>query len=338
MFAARLPLIAVLLSVPSYAQTPALDWGPWYVLGPFDHPRGARNIDEPQRVENGLRRMRVDGPGPRLDATYKGKGKEPLAWVPLAGKSRDSDVGPIDLVEVLTATEEAEEQGKGWTDLSVAYLYRTIVSEASVELPVSCGSDDGLRLWLNGELLVEIARSRRLNPGTHGLTLHLEEGVNHLLAKVSNGNGTWAFQLGVRKIDQLAIDAAIDRGAEHLIETQLVDGSWAQHSEYEAGATAYAGYCLLKCGVSRDHPAVRRARAYVLQHPSPYNYSTACELLFLSTIGSSDDRREIENRLERMLEWQHGGHGCGHGYGCSSDATRWAGITPAPTGACRRND
>jgi len=306
MLVARLLLIVVLLGAPSYAQNPALDWGPWYVLGPFDHPLGARNIDEPQRVENDLRHMRVDGPGPRLETAHRGKGKRPFAWTLVAGESRACDVGPIDLAMALTVSEEAKAQGKAWTDRSVAYLYRTIVCDATVEIPVSCGSNDGLRLWLNGELLVDIARKRRLNPSAHGLSLFLEEGVNHLLAKISNDDGDWAFQLTERKLDQLAIDAAIDSGAEHLIETQLLDGSWEQHSNYMAGATAYAGYCLLKCGVSRDHPAVQRARSYVLQHPSPYNYSTACELLFLCTLASPDDRPVIERRLGSMLDWQHG--------------------------------
>ena len=62
--------------------------------------------------------------------------------------------------------------------------------------------------------------------------------------------------------DELAlkpkIDAAIDRGVEYLLEQQYRDGSWGLHAHL-GGRAGLALYTLLQCGVSRDHPGVRRA-------------------------------------------------------------------------------
>lgn len=291
----------------SAAPASAQEWGPWYVLGPFDHPRGASNIDADQPVEKELRRMGPGRSGPDLDAPYKGKGREKIRWAPLAGGVAALDVGAIEFAQVLTPPEK--ERGI-WSDNAVAYLYREVTAPAPTTVAVRCGSDDGLRLWLNGELVIDAPIPRPLDPNAHRFDLSLEEGVNHLFVKVANGGGGWGFQLGERhesggeRANLTAIDTSVAAGVERLLATQLVDGSWAQHPRWHAGATAYAAYCLLECGVDPDHPAIQRARAYVLAHPSPYTYSTSCELLFLAELGREQDRERIERRTEELLGWQ----------------------------------
>ena len=298
-FAAALCLLG--LTSPAAGQ----EWGAWHVVGPFDHPDGAGNIDAPQSVEKDLMRLRAGGPGLKPDVKLRGIGGARLEWQILPGSESVADVGEIRFRKILTPPKQTKREN--WWEHSVVYMHRTITVEEAMQVPIRCGSDDGLRLWLNGELLVDIAAARALNPSNHILTFNLEAGVNHLLVKVANGGGEWGFQLVQReigKIDQEAVHAAIDAGVEWLLRNQLLDGAWSVHPEYRAGPTAYAGYCLLKCGVRPEHPAIQRAHAYVLQHPSDFNYSTACELLFLCTLDRAQDRPAIQERLDRMLDWQ----------------------------------
>ncbi|HIF42428.1 MAG TPA: hypothetical protein EYQ74_15200 [Planctomycetes bacterium] len=302
---ARAAFAAVLCLLVPISPAAGQEWGAWHMVGPFDHPGGSGNIDAPQTVEKDLRRLRAGGPGLKPDVKLRGVGGARLEWQILPESESVADVGEISFRELLTPPKQTKR--KNWWEHSVVYMYRTITVEEAMQIPLRCGSDDGLRLWLNGELLVDLAVGRALNPSNHILTFNLEAGVNHLLVKVANGGGEWGFQLVQReigKIDQDAVHAAIDSGVEWLLRTQLLDGSWSAHPEYRAGSTAYAGYCLLKCGVRPEHPAIQRAHAYVLQHPSDFNYSTACELLFLCTLNRAQDRSAIQDRLDRMLDWQ----------------------------------
>lgn len=293
----------LLLLFPLTSTAVAQDWGPWHVIGPFDHPRGHTDVAASTSVERGLDRLDVDDPGPRLDREHVGKGRAELRWRALAGSAGTLDVGPIRFADVLPAPPGVE----AWSDRAVAYLYRTVECARPVELAVRMGSDDGMRFWLNGELLIDRAVPRGLNVSDHSLVLPLEEGTNHVLVKVANGGGGWGYQVeGWSKIPQASIDQAIDRGVQMLLRHQLLDGSWAGHDAYGSGLTAYAGYCLLKMGLPRDHPAVRRARAFVLANPTPYTYSRSCELLFLCTLHEPELLEVIEERLDELLDWQEG--------------------------------
>ena len=58
------------------------------------------------------------------------------------------------------------------------------------------------------------------------------------------------------------IDAAINHGVESLFDRQFRDGSWGLHGNFTGGRGGLCLYTLLQCGVSRSHPAMRRAIAY----------------------------------------------------------------------------
>lgn len=286
--------LALLLSAAALGQ----EWGPWYGIGPFDHPQGASDIQAVTSVERELKFLDVDDHGVDLARAHTGKAE--VAWVELGGAGK-LDAGPITFADRLPAPAGVG----GWADNAVAYVYRTVRCARPMDVAVRMGSDDGLRFWLNGELLVDRAVARGLNVADHSLVLKLEEGTNHLLAKVANGAGGWGYQLaGWSKIPQASIDQAIDRGVQMLLRHQLLDGSWPGYGGYGDGLSAYAGYCLLKSGLPKTHPAVQRARAFVLANPAPYTYSACCELLFLCTLGEPELKGVIEDRLDVLLDWQ----------------------------------
>lgn len=77
---------------------------------------------------------------------------------------------------------------------SVAYIY-TEFSSTGGEWFLHTGSDDGLRLWLNGELIVEDHEHRAISPHDAVRRVTLREGKNRILAKICQGAGEWAASL-----------------------------------------------------------------------------------------------------------------------------------------------
>ncbi|MEE2885848.1 MAG: hypothetical protein VX951_00315 [Planctomycetota bacterium] len=99
------------------------------------------------------------------------------------------------------------------------------------------------------------------------------------------------------------IDAAIDAGIEALVDRQLRDGTWGRYNQYDGGKTALCAYALLKCGVSVDHPAVRRALLY-LDGVKPYQtYTVTCMMLAYSAAGPQNTAR-VKDLARLLLKWQ----------------------------------
>ncbi len=162
-------------------------WGAWHLLSAFPYAgHGQDDLATELAPEAELARMAANGPGPDLSAVWAGKQGVEARWRPL---------GDVEGRRVeLHVFEEPE-----FCDLVCCYLYTTVTAKRAVDVEVDCGSDDGLRLWLNGSLLVDHDVPRGLDPEDEHLTLRLEAGVNHLLAKVAKGGGDWAFQLNARR-------------------------------------------------------------------------------------------------------------------------------------------
>src|SRR6185369_13470699 len=97
-------------------------------------------------------KMTVGGPGPDLKAKYPGKGGSPVEWREIESKpdiGGEGGTAPLNLAEGLKGED-------GFN--AVGYLYRPITTKRACEVPISCGADDGLRLWLNGDLLIDDGR------------------------------------------------------------------------------------------------------------------------------------------------------------------------------------
>lgn len=77
---------------------------------------------------------------------------------------------------------------------SLAYIYSEFDSTGG-EWFLHAGSDDGLRLWLNGELIIDDHAHRSLSPHDAVIRVNLREGKNRILAKICQGSGEWAASL-----------------------------------------------------------------------------------------------------------------------------------------------
>ncbi len=61
------------------------------------------------------------------------------------------------------------------------------------------GSDDGLKLWLNGELVKDrwVRRDSKIDEDL--IPLNLVAGKNRLLIKIQNASGAWSFVGRIRR-------------------------------------------------------------------------------------------------------------------------------------------
>ena len=83
----------------------------------------------------------------------------------------------------------------------VAYLRTCVSLPAAQEAVVELGSDDGVKAWLNGEVVHANNASRGCNPGEDKFAVQLKAGANPLMLKVTQGDAEWATCLRLRKPD-----------------------------------------------------------------------------------------------------------------------------------------
>lgn len=76
-------------------------------------------------------------------------------------------------------------------DDRVAYLRAAVTSAVAQEAVLALGSDDGIKVWLNGVVVHANNVMRALKPGDDTVTVKLKEGRNDLLLKVTQGGGGW---------------------------------------------------------------------------------------------------------------------------------------------------
>jgi hypothetical protein len=74
---------------------------------------------------------------------------------------------------------------------STAYMYAEVKVEQPQDVLFQCGSDDGMKLWLNGRLIHRAAEPRSLQVDQDAVEARLEAGTNQVLVKVVQGGGDW---------------------------------------------------------------------------------------------------------------------------------------------------
>ena len=102
------------------------------------------------------------------------------------------------------------------------------------------------------------------------------------------------------------VNAAIDRGMDFLLRSQNRDGSWGLDvnrwkpwDEHRDGPTSLALYALLRCGLRPDHPAARRAVAFLTAGRPEHTYSIGLELMALQALGEPALKKRIEALTDR---------------------------------------
>jgi hypothetical protein len=174
-------------------------WGPWHGLGSFDFKTWG-DIKNPFPPEDQLPKMVLNGPGPDLTLTYTGTKGTTAAWKTLGNKLND-------VVSFYPFTPAVNQE------FVTGYLHATATVDKPMSVDVQMGSDDGLRFWLNGTLLVDFDGPRGMSLDDHKVRLDFKPGVNHILVKVSQGKGGWEFQM--------TAPGAIDPTSRQLLDYHL---------------------------------------------------------------------------------------------------------------------
>jgi hypothetical protein len=119
-------------------------------------------------------------------AVYEGKGGRMLRWRPVPGQA----FLPNGILDLNIGCEDADE--------ATAYLTFEVAVPAARKATVSLGSDDSVKVWLNGKQVhsnpVEV---RGVTPGEDKFDVELQAGTNIFLLKVCDNYGGWgaSFEL-----------------------------------------------------------------------------------------------------------------------------------------------
>jgi hypothetical protein len=82
-------------------------------------------------------------------------------------------------------------------DNCAAYAMRTITCDKPQTVTLLTGSDDALRIWVNGEVVQETLKCRELKPDSESTSVKLNAGKNTLLVESSQADGYRGFCLRI---------------------------------------------------------------------------------------------------------------------------------------------
>lgn len=119
----------------------------------------------------------------------------------------------------------------------------------------------------------------------------------------------------------LRVNHAIALGVEYLRRLQQPDGSFPGYAgQHPGGATAFAGFTLLRSGVRREDPAVARALEALEAVEFRSVYSASVHLLLLDALRDPARREEARPSLEFLLDnREEGVWGYPWGHLCNSN-------------------
>jgi len=219
---------------------PVLQWGSWFVAAPFDDVGFKKhNVVYPPELA-------VD-----LNATYSGKNGVQVTWKQLP----QTDWSKINL---------ATFKNPGLDNYGIGYVYREAASETEGTWNIRCGSDDGLKLWFNGRLYIDADVPRGLDPDSHTISLPVKKGKNTLLAKVTQGQGEWEFQIQPRIDPQIAARLEYHLNVDFPLTPEAKYYRLLSFFEPSDIVLEVGGLCVMDDG--RPAVATRRGEIWIIEN------------------------------------------------------------------------
>ena len=86
-------------------------------------------------------------------------------------------------------------------DNRIAYARAWIHSDVQQTAILELGSDDGIKAWVNGKIVVSANRGGDVAPGSEKGAVTLKEGWNSVLLKVTQWSAGWGFCARLAKPD-----------------------------------------------------------------------------------------------------------------------------------------
>jgi len=158
----------------------------WLLCGTFPNPRDIPLNDQNYwnlSLDHGLSIAYIDEAkaAPDMNADCAGR-----RWVPELANS----MGYVDLRLKMYPKDEV-----------VAYAHTYVYSPADQKVRFLYGSDDGMNIWLNGQLVKEDHVHRAALPDHTSVDMDLKKGWNRLLIKVEQLTGGWGFYARITDLD-----------------------------------------------------------------------------------------------------------------------------------------
>ncbi|MCX7701065.1 MAG: c-type cytochrome, partial [Gemmataceae bacterium] len=181
-----------LLDVVEYLltlRTPAYTAMAWQIVGPFSAPSMLEGLERATDVEK--------YPHERSDTFTE------------EGERRSVHAGNLGRL----SWREVRIDAQGYVDLSAlhgaaaknsfSYAFTAVLSPVDQPATVLLGSDDGAKLFVNGELVITVRETRAAAPDQNRATVRLKKGINTILLKVANGDGPHGFYLTIESGQEL---------------------------------------------------------------------------------------------------------------------------------------
>jgi len=146
----------------------------WQLVGPF--PWSA----------DGFKTTNIGEPDVDLSTSYKVKDKE-LSW---RACTIPSPLTGVNLIDQL-----------GQASGACGYGFATVTLAEDADAVIRCGSDDGIKIWVNGQSILERDVDRGMAIDQDLARVKLKQGENKILVRVNQGGGGWMFVLRVTKPD-----------------------------------------------------------------------------------------------------------------------------------------
>jgi len=148
----------------------------WMLIGPWNNTgnTGLRAVYPPEQEIV-------------FDKKYQGKVAE-VAWK----KVRVAPDGVVNLLQHMSPGDSV-----------VGYGYFCVTAPSDITTDMYVGSDDGVRVWINGKLVHDHRVDRGLQPDQDVVSVTLKKGRNAVLIKVDQGMGDWGFTLRFRDPDEV---------------------------------------------------------------------------------------------------------------------------------------
>jgi len=185
----------------------------WLVLGPIPAFQGkSTNKDfDAQKATFEQEQLPVE----EYDGIKEGKSVK-ISGKTYLWKYLDSDDKIVDLDKLYNGA-----------DYAVAYACAEITMANPAKVLLGIGSDDGVKIWLNGKLIHQNWIARAVNQDDDLITLNMKKGNNRLIIKVQDIQQGWSFcccPLGKKQISDYFLAAVrngdLDR-MKMLIETGI---------------------------------------------------------------------------------------------------------------------
>ena len=149
----------------------------WQVIGPFRGQKtGEITLDLKTPVEDEF--VKTGDGSINVGGTYKA-GDVTLKWKKAVASKKN---GFVDCAREL-----------GEVEWCVGYGYAEIESIHAREAVIRCGSDDGIKIWVNGKAVHTNDTMRGYSPNSDEAVVQLKAGINRLFIKLTNATSGWGF-------------------------------------------------------------------------------------------------------------------------------------------------